>query len=138
MIAPSAGTVVIAAVAAAITGTAALGQQLASTDADVHAQRLAAMAVCDSILDATQRVGCRAQKSYDFDIARTAAAKQRIETAGKAIAEADQRIIEAERLQRCGEFLRGKRDSGTVFDRKITRENMCPYARELGMRDGPG
>ena len=56
----------------------------------------------------------------------------------RAKAAAKQGIALEEQLQRCGEFLRGKRDKeGVVFDRKITRDNICPYARELGMRDGP-
>jgi hypothetical protein len=100
--------------------------------ADTTRERSAFMdARCGHILDATQRVGCRAQASIDFDEARAAAAKRRIETA-------KQGMTLEEQLQRCTAFLRTKRDSGVVFDRKITRENVCPYARELGMKDGPG
>jgi hypothetical protein len=75
--------------------------------------------------------GCVARSALESLQKQTAASQQRIETAHQGIA------LERE-LQRCGAFLRGKRDSGVVFDRKITRENICPYARELGMRDGPG
>ena len=106
--------------------------------ASVDDQRAGAMAVCDIIPNPTERVGCRAQRSIEFDNARTAAAKQRIETAEKATAGADQVIASEQQLQRCTAFLKGKRDSGVVFDRQITRQNVCPYARELGMKDGPG
>jgi len=92
--------------------------------ANVDGDRAAAMATCDGILNPTDRVACRAQRSIEFDNARTATAKQG--------------IFSEEQLQRCTAFLRGKRDSGVVFDRQVTRVNVCPYARELGMRDGPG
>lgn len=128
MFAPSARSVVIAAAAAALTGTAAFGQQLANLD---DARRAYVAERCGHIRDANLQLGCEAQKHIEFDRAQTAVAKQ-------VTAEASKSIASEQQLQRCIAFLGQKRESGTVFDRKITRENVCPYARELGMRDGPG
>jgi hypothetical protein len=126
MFAPSARSVVVAA-AVALTGTAAFGQQLANVDTD-RASYLAAH--CDHIRDPNRQVGCYAEKSLEFSRAQTAVAKQTTATAEKTITASDA-------LRPCLQFLKGKRDAGTVFSEAITRDNACSLAREHGMKDGP-
>ena len=109
--------------AALLTSFSAAGQQLVNVQRDRAA---AIAAACNHIPNLNQRTGCIAQASIRFDEGRIAAAKQ-------TTAAADQRAVLAEELQRCVAFLGQKRDTGTIFDRAITRENVCPYARELGM-----
>lgn len=93
MIAPSARRVVIAAAAAALTGTAAFGQQFASLDDE---RRAFLTAQCAHITDGARQVGCMAEKSIEFSRTRTetlrkegAEHKKAIESAKAATAEAD-------------------------------------------------
>jgi len=140
MIAPSARRTAVLA-AAIITGAAAsaFGQQLANLDDD---QRLKShlKIECPRGGDACEIPA--AKRFFDALTAerlkRAAAANKTTLGANKVTAEAKQGIALEEQLQRCTAFLRGKRAEGVVFDRQITRANVCPYAIELGMRDGPG
>lgn len=108
---------------ALLTGFSAAGQQVANLDAERNAYRAAQ---CGHITDAARRVGCDAEAILRFNEAGIAAAQ-------KTIAANQKTIANAQELQRCIAYLGQKRESGTVFDRTITRENVCPYARELGM-----
>jgi hypothetical protein len=112
----------VLAAALALTGTAALAQQQQFANLDDE-RRAYLSAQCDHISDGAEQIGCLAAKSIEFNRAKIHAAKQG--------------IAASDALRPCLDFLKGKRDAGTVFDRAITRENACPYARELGMRDGP-
>ena len=118
----------VLAAALALTGTAALGQQVANLDDE---RRAYLSAQCDHIRDHAEASGCYAKSSIEFNRAKTAAAKQTLDVANKGIADAAV-------LKTCLTYLQQQRASGKAFDRTITRDNACTYARELGMRDGPG
>jgi sRNA-binding protein len=94
-----AGVTSVGALAAIFGAGGSDAQTLAAND--VHEQRLQAMAVCDSIRDEVERLGCRGQKSYDFDIARAETARKQAAAARKEAAEhraareaAEKRILE--------------------------------------------
>ena len=137
MIAPSARTVVIAAAAAAITGTAALGQQLAATD--IASDRQAYIeSHCGPL--ARAELECVTKRSIEFTREQTAAVEKRIEAGKQTLAAQDKTLAAQGKtlasqadVLRCIDFLKQKRAGGTVFDRTITRDNACPYARELGL-----
>ena len=129
MIAPSSNIIRkgVLAAAIALTGTAALGQQVAILDDE---RRAYIAAHCNHIRDGAEQVGCYAQKSIEFNRAKTAAVKQTTAVAKEGIAN------EAV-LRTCLTYLQQQKTSGKMLP-TITRANACDIARGLGMRDGPG
>jgi hypothetical protein len=95
---------------AAIFGSGSNAETLANLDADVNAQRAAAMAVCDGIPDSIRRGACRLTESIKFDEARTAAANAKAEAARKQATEDRQAAAAAEKRiadhQKAGEASR--------------------------------
>jgi hypothetical protein len=66
-------TTVIAAAAVALTGTAALGQQMANVNTD-RATYITSQ--CGRIVDPVRQAGCSAEASINFDRAREIASKR--------------------------------------------------------------
>jgi hypothetical protein len=146
MLASSTRIAVIAATAAALTGTAAFGQQqLASNDLEGdHAARLAA---CGRIADIANRAGCEAAEYERNDRAVTAIMKQRaaaaretaaaareetkghLEAAAKTKAESEANIavhrdtrLVAEADIRCSAALKsGRQAQPPVYDPEVAR-----------------
>jgi hypothetical protein len=142
------GIAAIGALAALAGADRASAQQIANVQQD-RAAHLAAK--CDHIKDHAEAAGCYTRESIKFDQARGAAADRRAAAADQRAAAADQRAAAADQrgaaaqqtiaseqaLRPCLLFLKTKKDGGFVFDRAITRENACAYARDLGMKE-PG
>jgi hypothetical protein len=128
------GIAAIGALAALAGADRASAQQVANVQQD-RAAHLAAK--CDHIKDHAEAAGCYTRESIKFDQARGAAADRRAAAADQRAAAAQQTIASEQALRPCLLFLKSKKDGGFVFDRAITRENACAYARDLGMKE-PG
>jgi hypothetical protein len=99
-------------------------ERLASTDSD-----RATYSKCDAIKDHAKAAGCYTQEDIQRLKQEEAEARARGAAANKAIAK-------EEDLAACLIFLKGKKNGGTAFDRPITRDNACNYAKQLGMGAG--
>src|SRR5262245_14151165 len=80
--------------AAALFSPPGKTQTLADLGDNVQAQREAAIAPCYNITDLAKQAGCIGQKSYDFDIARAEAARQREKAALERLKKANANIAE--------------------------------------------
>lgn len=125
-----AGLTSIGAVAAVLLAPGNSKAQQLAANADITADRHTyIVARCGPIEQAD--VACVAKTSIEYTQARTEMAKQATAAAKKGVA--DEAV-----LRTCLTYLQQQRAGGKTFDRTITRENACAYARELGLRGGPG
>lgn len=126
-----------AAIGITLFGTTVSGafaqERLASTDSD-RATYLEAQ--CAHIKNHADAAGCYAGKAIEYEKARAAAARERAAAADQRAAAADRAMAKEEDMAACLTFLKTKKNSGTVFDRPITRDNACAYAKQLGMGSG--
>lgn len=109
------------ALAVAISGAATFAAFPAA------AQQVALSPTCARYTDP----GSQAQCTYNEALAARRAHTQQMR---RETAEANQTTAAEQALRPCLEFLTARKNAGAVFDRQITRENACSYARQLGMQ----
>ena len=119
---------------AAHASTAYAQERMASTEFSDRATYLEKQ--CAHIKDHADAAGCYAGKAVEYEKARAAAARQEAMEARERAVVANKAIAKEEDLAACLAFLKGKKNSGTAFDRPITRDNACAFARQLGMGSG--
>jgi hypothetical protein len=130
MLAPSARTAVIAAAAAAFTGTAALGQQTASNAMleKLEAEHAARLAACARISDHAKGAGCEVAEYFRHDQAVTAVMKQQSAAAKQEAAAA------REKAQAAREEAAEHRAAREAAERKIAAHDRAATHADADIR----